>query len=377
MKMLWCALLGCSLLASDVLAADSWVGTTVILKETAQPQVGNERRKWTSVPLPAVVKNVNGTWLWLGTAWVQQNEVVKVDDAPAYFTGLIEREPDSPVGYALRGLSWFAKREYENAIKDFSEAIRMQPSNTSFFAIRGKAYYMKNKYDEAMADFTEAIRLDPTNLVAYNDRGVAWNAKGDFQKAIEQFNEVLRVAPDNALAYANRGASWYDQEEYEKGLADLNKAITLDPELVAAYVNRGQLLTKMGDYPGAISDYDKAVKIYPTHWEGYCGWARILSTSPWTQLRDGRRAKEMALKACELSNWDEWRCVVALAASCAELGDFETAIKWQTKAMAMSQPAKDRDQRENEKRLKAYQAGKPFYMETKNADGIPPDESSK
>jgi tetratricopeptide (TPR) repeat protein len=44
---------------------------------------------------------------------------------------------------------------------------------------RGNAYYAKKDYDRAVADYSEALRLDPTTLpggtrvVTYNNRGNA------------------------------------------------------------------------------------------------------------------------------------------------------------------------------------------------------------
>jgi len=344
-----------------------WVGQRVMLKETATPKVGTRTLQWNSVPMPATVANINGDWLWLGTAWVKKDQVLLLDDAPDYYSKLIAQDDAASrlVGYALRGVAWLTKREYDNAIKDMSEALRLTPANSSFYTIRGKAYYGKRLYDAALADFTESIRLDPSNLIAYNDRGTTWTAKGEYQKAYQQFNELLRRDPTSALAFANRGTNWFKQDEYDKALADLNQAIKLDPKQSFAYANRGRLYMKLGNYPEAMADYDKAIAIAPHEWPAYNGRARILATAPEFEyhLRDGKKAIQIAKKACELADWSEWRCLATLAAAYAETGDFEAAIKWQTKAMEMSQPCEERDQRENEKRLALYKAGKPFHEE--------------
>ena len=71
----------------------------------------------------------------------------------------------------------------------------------------------------------------------------------------------------------------------------------------------------------------------------------------------------MANKACELSHWSEWKPIASLAAAHAELGDFEAAVKWQKKAIAMSLPAKDQDRLDNEKRLARYESGQAYYEE--------------
>jgi tetratricopeptide (TPR) repeat protein len=355
-------------------AEPEWVGRKVMLKETAKPKVGNRELEWTAVALPAKVTKVKDGWLWVGTAWVRPSDVVPLADAPAYFTELLKTGRKAVLAYALRGVSWYARREYDNAIKDFSEAIKLDPKESSLYSVRGKAYYGKHLYDAALADFTEAIRLDPTNLVAYNDRGVTLKSKGQYHQAEAQFNEVLRMAPNNPLAFANRGTNWFAQDDLDKALADLNRSIELDAKQSFAYANRGRVYMKRGDYPEAMADYDKAIEIDPDEWPAYNGRARILATAPEFEfhLRDGRHAVEMAKRACELSAWNEWLCIATLAAAYAEAGDFEAAVKWQKKAIEMSQPAEERDQTENESKLELYRSGKPFHEEVKV--GVEKDE---
>ncbi|MBI1915024.1 MAG: hypothetical protein HYS12_09855 [Planctomycetes bacterium] len=52
--------------------------------------------------------------------------------------------------------------------------------------------------------------------------------------------------------------------------------------------------------------------------------------------------------------------MAALAAAYAELGEFDKAVEWQTKALA-SAPAEEKDQYRD--RLKQYQDRKPYRLE--------------
>ena len=76
------------------------------------------------------------------------------------------------------------------------------------------------------------------------------------------------------------------------------------------------------------------------------------------KVRDGKRAVESATKACELSEWQDAFHLGTLAAAYAETGDFDTAVKWQTKANALYTEADDT--RKGEARLKLYQAKKRY-----------------
>lgn len=71
---------------------------------------------------------------------------------------------------------------------------------------------------------------------------------------------------------------------------------------------------------------------------------------------------EFATKGCELTEWKDLMIIDTLAAACAESGDFEAAVKWQTKAIELFS-------NENEKpdlntRLKRYPEKQPFRSAT-------------
>jgi hypothetical protein len=88
--------------------------------------------------------------------------------------------------------------------------------------------------------------------------------------------------------------------------------------------------------------------------------AWVWAACPDPKLRDGKRAVESATKACELTNWREPRFLHALAAAHAEAGDFDSAVQWQTKALAFAtNPSENQEQRA---RLLLYQDKKPYRM---------------
>jgi len=68
-------------------------------------------------------------------------------------------------------------------------------------------------------------------------------------------------------------------------------------------------------------------------------WSHIslawhLATANNLAERNSKDAVKFAHKACELDGFHYWRFLVALAASYAENGQYDEAVKWQTKAIA-------------------------------------------
>ena len=76
----------------------------------------------------------------------------------------------SPPPAALRGLSYYYKKDYDRAIPDFSEAIRLNPKWAVAFDSRGDAYVAKGDYERAIADFKQAILLDPSEAEKINPK---------------------------------------------------------------------------------------------------------------------------------------------------------------------------------------------------------------
>jgi hypothetical protein len=78
------------------------------------------------------------------------------------------------------------------------------------------------------------------------------------------------------------------------------------------------------------------------------------------ELRNGPEAIENATKACELTIWQIPTYVDTLAAAYAETGDFDSAIKWQKKAIdLLSEEQRPLHRPDFELRLKRYELGQP------------------
>ncbi len=249
-------------------------------------------------------------------------------------------------------------KEYDKAIADFTEAIRLEPKVAARYAGRGQARYDKGEHDKAIADCNEAIRLDLRNEWAYRVRGQCWRKKAQNDKAIADFTEAIRLSPTYSYAHVYRGRILADIKEYDKAIADCNEAIRLDRKNEWAYVVRSDCLYVKGRYDEALADLDEALRLRPADEEALGDRAWLYAVCPRAKHRDGKKAVESATKACELTKWSEAVYLMILAAACAETGDFESAVKWQTKANELYSDTKEKTKGEG--RLKLYRQKQPY-----------------
>ncbi|HBI45283.1 MAG TPA: hypothetical protein DDY78_20885 [Planctomycetales bacterium] len=164
------------------------------------------------------------------------------------------------------------------------------------------------------------------------------------------------------MTFNNRGNVLFDKWDYDKAVADYTEAVRLAPKFAVALSNRGAIWRVKKEYAQALADFDEALRINPKYPAPLNLRARILAACPKEQFRDGKRAIEDARLACELTKDQETTYLDTLAAAYAETGDFDAAVKWQTKVVASprSSPMQIEDAR---KRLKLYQDQKPYRDE--------------
>jgi Flp pilus assembly protein TadD len=169
--------------------------------------------------------------------------------------------PRNAAEYNQRGLAAARKRQYGEAIRDFSEAIRLNPKYALAYAYRGAVYVNTDQPDKAIQDCTEAIKVDPHLALAYVNRGAAYRHKKEYDLAITDLNEAVRLDPKRPPAYYNRGRAYLEKGDYDRAIEDLTALIRLEPKSAEAYHLRSQAYRKKGDEARAEEDQKEAQRL--------------------------------------------------------------------------------------------------------------------
>ena len=267
-------------------------------------------------------------WLYLPAkrAWVQQQRVVAIEQANAYFTNLINAKPTAEAHHH-RGIARHALGYHELAIEDFDEAIRLGLTSPSLFINRAGTLLKLNEDRRAMEQIDQAIQIAPENPLAYNTRCQIWASMGNLRRALADATRAIRIDPNYAEAFNNRGVTKVKQQNFASALKDYSEAIHLFPEYVEAIANRGYAHKQLGDYRAALDDYRQAVTLAPRQPQAFNDAAWLIATCPEKSFRDGQRAVEYARHACELTEFRNGDYIDTLAAAFAEAGQFSEAVE--------------------------------------------------
>jgi tetratricopeptide (TPR) repeat protein len=239
---------------------------------------------------------------------------------------------------------------------------------TNGFYYRGLAYEKRRQWDNAVADFSTTIWREPTSSAALAERAICYEHQGDTDVAFAEFEEMLRRNPDDARAYALRAELLQKIGHDEPAREAANTAVQLDRKLALPHDVLGRIYARKQDVPSADREFDEAERLAPGHVrealasayhfqhnrnyvqteaefrqmaalfprsanaQNALAW--FLATCPDRARRNGREAIRYANQACELTKWSDAGIIDTLAAAYAEVGDFDNAIKYLTDALA-------------------------------------------
>ncbi len=280
-------------------------------------------------------------------------------EAIGQFDAVLAVEPTAARVYYDRGKAWYQLKEYENALRDLDEAVKLKPKSGTFLRLRAKLLFLLDRIEEASAAYEIFLAQKREAEEEYWDwlGGAIALKQGNYWEAIAQFNAVLAADSTIARAYNGRGEAWCQMKEYERAWSDFDMAVTVAPENPIHHINRASALMGLGRYADGKRDLLEARRRDPDCAHSYASLAWYMATCPEPEVRNGKQAVAMALKAMELAGGHPtWRLCATLAAAYAENGEFDEAIRWQTEVLATG-PEEDRHVWEAV--LKAYRAGIP------------------
>ena len=267
---------------------------------------------------------------------------------------------ENPELYVKRAHALGEMGQPEEALAEYKRALQMQPDLAEAYYGLGNLFKELGRSEEALEAYNETIRLAPEQEAPFLNRGVILHSRGEFEKAIADYTRVIQSDhPRVEAAYNNRGAAYFETGRYREAKTDLDEAIRRNPNYREALFTRGQTGKALGNYKEAIADFEKVLNLSDDDADVHNSLAWILAVNQDGTLRDGKKALQHALKACDLKQWSDCATLDTLAASFAEAGDFRNAVRYEEQAIALA-PSDAGKREELQGRLQLYHLNTPY-----------------
>ncbi|CAG2247704.1 Tetratricopeptide repeat protein 6 [Mytilus edulis] len=263
-----------------------------------------------------------------------------------------------------RGLLYFERKDYINALYDFKLAAKIEPNDHRILHTLGLCYHKMNDLDEgvkvfttcmdnnqffldgiiargnvymdygtkagiqfAKRDYERVLRQEPTNLSARVNLANTLQVLGKFMQAWNQFTIAISVRPTFKPALEGRAIVNLQMSNTFAAFQDINAAINVSPT-AELLTNRGVINQFMQDPVNAMRDYQQALKLDKSYSLAYFNAANV-----YFHTRHFKQAYEYYSKALDHNRKDESALLnraitrVMMRDAQGALEDFKAAIK--------------------------------------------------
>jgi predicted Zn-dependent protease len=170
----------------------------------------------------------------------------------------------------LRGIIFYQKEEFQQAIEAFAKAEAEDPRDRESTEMRGVSLFRMGHANEAIVYLEKArasvqeANIDPNYVLA-----VCYAEVRRYDDSRHAFAAQYGFAPDSAEAYLLAGRMFLRRELRDQAGVQAAKALELEPRLPLAHELLGEIALAKGDLPGAIRELQAERRVDPLEPELY------------------------------------------------------------------------------------------------------------
>ncbi len=285
-------------------------------------------------------------------------------DSETLWTSALKANPEIALAENNLGYIVQSRGQIDEAFKHYQHAVEIRPRYVESRINLGNMYLLKGQTEEALKHYRAAIEIRPDFEQSYVNLGTGLmrrGDRGDLALAEANFRTALEKDPQYVEAYWKLGDALCRQKKYEEGIAALRKAVAIAPDYYPAWQTLAENFANLGRHDEAIQCYEillqqPATASEATQMLGYLYYVKrqplkalqywtsfldsnpdslpvltmtawLLASDPDPAIRNGGKSLALAQRAVKLSQVQDPRVLVALAAATAENGDFARAAQ--------------------------------------------------
>jgi tetratricopeptide (TPR) repeat protein len=188
----------------------------------------------------------------------------RLDAALAQLNQLAAQSPEPAGVERLRGIIFYQKEQFSEAIEAFTKAADQDPGDHESIEMHGVSLFRQGHIQEAIPFLekartgVQAANVDPDYVLA-----LCYADVQRYDDARHAFAAQYGFASDSAEAYLLAGRLFLRRELRDEAGAEAQKALTINPSLPLAHELLGEVALSRADTAGAIREFEAERKIDP------------------------------------------------------------------------------------------------------------------
>jgi len=188
----------------------------------------------------------------------------RLDAALAELNQLAAQNPEPSGVERLRGLIFYQKEQFPQAIDAFTKAAAQDPKDRESIEMHGVTLFRLGRTQEAIPLLekgrvgVQSANVDPEYVLA-----LCYADVQRYDDARHAFAVQYGFAPDSPEAYLLAGRLFLRRELRDEAGVEASKALALNPSLPLAHELLGEVALSRADLPTAIHEFEAERKINP------------------------------------------------------------------------------------------------------------------
>src|SRR5690606_23061183 len=133
---------------------------------------------------------------------VEFHDAEKYDEALAFYNQVPENDTNYGLATAEKAFAYFAKKDYDSAIKLCEEAIKIGTDfDNNLYVTLGSSYDNAGQPEKAIEVFNKAISEFPKNHLILFNKAVTLEKQEKYEEAVEAYKQTLFINPYHATTH--------------------------------------------------------------------------------------------------------------------------------------------------------------------------------
>lgn len=188
-------------------------------------------------------------------------------DALTDFSQALKESPDNVQALCGSALAQNGMGKTKEALTTAESTLQKNPKSDIANYTKGEVLLSTKDFEGAIASYNKALEINNSHFPSYVSKSKAYNLMGNIKEAYKVLDNAIDAFPSSAELFFARGLLNNSKEKYSKALSDFDKAITLNSnnKVLGIYYNRGVAYSFLEEYESALADFNKAAELDPSN----------------------------------------------------------------------------------------------------------------